>query len=74
MSAQLMNIAFAATEAASGSTKVAAKMISMGYFNDIAILYALMNFIGTIAVLKFFNYRALGVPINDGLFADEDVS
>ena len=29
---------------------------------DIAILYALMNFIATIAVLKFFNYQALGVP------------
>jgi multicomponent Na+:H+ antiporter subunit F len=26
---------------------------------DIALLYALMNFIATIAVLKFFNYRAL---------------
>ena len=32
---------------------------------DIAILYALMNFIATIAVLKFFSYRALGVAIND---------
>jgi len=33
---------------------------------DIALLYALMNFIATIAVLKFFNYKALGVPlIND---------
>ncbi len=30
---------------------------------DIALLYALMNFIATIAVLKFFNYRALGVPL-----------
>ena len=30
---------------------------------DIAMLYALMNFIATIAVLKYFNYRALGVPI-----------
>lgn len=29
-------------------------------FLDIAILYALINFIGTIAVLKFFRYRALG--------------
>lgn len=32
---------------------------------DIAILYALMNFIATIAVLKFFNYRALGVGLTD---------
>lgn len=29
-------------------------------FLDIAILYALINFIGTIAVLKFFRYRRLG--------------
>lgn len=31
---------------------------------DIAILYALMNFIATIAVLKFFRYSALGVSMN----------
>lgn len=30
---------------------------------DIALLYALMNFIATIAVLKFFNYRALDVSL-----------
>ena len=35
---------------------------------DIALLYALMNFIGTIAVLKFFNYQALDV----GLMRGED--
>ena len=35
---------------------------------DIVLLYALMNFIGTIAVLKFFNYRALDV----GLMRGED--
>ena len=29
-------------------------------FLDIAILYALINFIATIAVLKFFRYRTLG--------------
>ena len=29
-------------------------------FLDIALIYALINFIGTIAVLKFFRYRALG--------------
>jgi len=39
---------------------------SMGYlferpeFLDIALLYALINFVGTIAVLKFFRYRRLG--------------
>lgn len=32
---------------------------------DIALLYALMNFIATIAVLKFFNYRALTVDLMD---------
>ncbi len=30
---------------------------------DIAILYALMNFIATLAVLKFFRYRALDVSL-----------
>jgi len=30
---------------------------------DIALLYALMNFIATIAVLKYFNYRALDVTL-----------
>lgn len=30
---------------------------------DIALLYALMNFIATIAVLKFFRYRALNVSL-----------
>ena len=29
-------------------------------FLDIALLYALLNFVGTIAVLKFFEYRDLG--------------
>ncbi len=31
-------------------------------FLDIAIAYALINFIGTIAILKFFRYRGLGDP------------
>lgn len=43
---------------------------------DIAILYALMNFIATIAVLKFFRYRTLGLPldmpnVDDGKMEDE---
>lgn len=29
-------------------------------FLDIALLYALINFVGTIAVLKFFRYRKIG--------------
>lgn len=40
---------------------------------DIALLYALMNFIATIAVLKFFNYKNLGVSLlNEQI--EEDVS
>ncbi len=30
-------------------------------FLDIALIYALMNFVGTIAVLKFFRYGDLGL-------------
>jgi multicomponent Na+:H+ antiporter subunit F len=29
-------------------------------FLDIALLYALINFIGTIAILKFFRFGTLG--------------
>ncbi len=29
-------------------------------FLDIALLYALINFVGTIAVLKYFRYRSIG--------------
>ena len=29
-------------------------------FLDIALLYALLNFIGTIAILKFFRYKGIG--------------
>lgn len=29
-------------------------------FLDVALLYALINFVGTIAVLKFFRYRKIG--------------
>lgn len=42
----------------------------MGFLNerpdflDISLLYALLNFIGTIAVLKFFRYRTLGDRID----------
>lgn len=38
-------------------------------FLDISLLYALINFIGTIAVLKFFEYRDLG---HSGRDADDD--
>jgi len=38
---------------------------------DIALLYALMNFIGTIAVLKYFNYQALDVGLMNGENSDQ---
>ncbi len=31
-------------------------------FLDIALVYALINFVGTIAVMKFFKYSHLGLP------------
>ena len=34
-------------------------------FVDIALLYALINFIGTIAILKFFRYGDLGQASQD---------
>ena len=34
-------------------------------FLDIGLLYALINFIGTIAILKFFKYRLIGDPPRD---------
>ncbi len=33
-------------------------------FLDIALVYALINFVGTIAILKFFRYRTLSVAMN----------
>jgi multicomponent Na+:H+ antiporter subunit F len=33
-------------------------------FMDIALVYALINFIGTIAVLKFIRYGDMGWPRN----------
>ncbi len=45
-------------------------------FLDIALLYALINFVGTIAILKFFRYRSLGdtpqiTSASDKSFKDE---
>ena len=39
-------------------------------FLDIALLYALINFVGTIAILKFFRYRAIGDVRRDVTKAD----
>jgi len=35
-------------------------MIGRPEFLDLSLVYALINFIGTLAVLKFFRYRDLG--------------
>lgn len=32
-------------------------------FLDIAVLYALINFVATIAILKFFRYRSFQIPL-----------
>ncbi len=32
-------------------------------FLDVAIVYAMINFITTIALMKFFRYRSLGRPL-----------
>jgi len=37
-------------------------------FLDIAIVYALINFIGTVAILKFFEYHDLG----SGAYQEDD--
>jgi len=44
-------------------------------FLDIALLYALINFVGTIAVLKFFRYRRLGDSAEEAemVMANDDV-
>lgn len=39
-------------------------------FLDLAIVYALINFIGTIAVLKFFEYGDLGLTTRVGREAE----
>jgi len=35
-------------------------------FLDLALLYALINFVGTLAVLKFFQYGDLGRRVDPG--------
>ena len=39
-------------------------MVGRGDGLDIALLYALINFIATIAILKFFRYRSLDVALS----------
>lgn len=50
-------------------TKVVLLLALVGFlmgrpdFLDIAILYSLINFVSTIAILKFFRYRSFQVPL-----------
>ena len=50
-------------------TKVVVLLALIGFlmgrpdFLDIAALYALINFVATIAILKFFRYRSFQVPL-----------
>lgn len=50
-------------------TKIVLLLALLGYimgrpdFLDIAILYAMINFVATIAILKFFRYRSFQVPL-----------
>ncbi|MEE9328854.1 MAG: monovalent cation/H+ antiporter complex subunit F [Parvularculaceae bacterium] len=52
-------------------TKTVLLLGLMGYlsgrpdFLDIALLYALINFTGTIAILKFFRYRTMSPSMAD---------
>ena len=51
------------------STKILLLLGVLGYlmgrpaFLDIALLYALINFVSTIAILKFFRYRSFQVSL-----------
>jgi multicomponent Na+:H+ antiporter subunit F len=57
-------------------TKTVLLIAAMGFlterpeFLDLAIVYALINFIGTIAVLKFFEYGDLGHQRRDEAVVD----
>ena len=61
-------------------TKTVLLLGLMGYltgrpdFLDIALLYALINFIGTIAILKFFRYRTMSRAMEDFRRAEGDSS
>ena len=61
-------------------TKTVLLLGVMGYltghpdFLDIALLYALINFAGTIAILKFFRYRDLSPVMQDTRQIDQERS
>jgi len=56
-------------------TKIILLIAAYGFFTarpdflDLALVYALINYIGTIAVLKFFEYDDLG----DGSYQEDDI-
>lgn len=53
-------------------TAVVLLIVALGYlmgrpdFTDIALIYALINFVGTIALLKFFQFGDLGYTEDTG--------
>ncbi len=53
-------------------TVVVLLIVALGYlmgrpdFTDIALIYALINFVGTIALLKFFQFGDLGYTEDTG--------
>lgn len=57
------------------STQIILFIAAYGFFTgrpdflDVAIVYALMNYIGTIAVLKYFEYDDLGT----GAYQEDDI-
>ena len=59
-------------------TKTVLLLGVMGYltgrpdFLDIALLYALINFVGTIAILKFFRYKDLSPTMSDKRTMEEE--
>ena len=61
-------------------TKTVLLLGLMGYltgrpdFLDIALLYALINFVGTIAILKFFRYKDLSPTMSDNRGTKEESS
>jgi len=53
-------------------TKTVLLIATIGYlfgrphFLDVALVYALINFVTTIAMMKFFRYRSLALPLSAG--------
>jgi multicomponent Na+:H+ antiporter subunit F len=49
----------------SAATKSVSLAVGQTDSIDIALLYALINFVATIAILKFFSYGSLEVALHD---------